>query len=266
MNMSVQKMRSSRVMPPFFAIILFWGLLMTGCAKHTGTDAASKGGGFFSWFRSGGSEGEQDEVLLSSKAMANFERGRYLLAEEQFQKVRDRYPFSPYAVLAQLRLADCKFYDGLYEEAIPLYQEFEKTHPTNEAIPYVIFQQAMSYYLLMDSPDRDQTATRKVIEISERLLRQYPDSPYTFQARRMIREARERLAESEIVVATWYIRTGQYLQAANRLETVLDLYPETKAAMNARSLLQGIEKGTYAAEVNAGEEQPSFWRRAVPFL
>ncbi len=266
MNMSAQKMRYSRAISCFFIIFFFLGLLVTGCAKHTGTDAASKGGGFFSWFRSGGSEDEQDEVFLSSKAMANFERGRYLLAEEQFQKVRDRYPFSPYAVLAQLRLADCKFYDGLYEEAIPLYQEFEKTHPTNEAIPYVIFQQAMSYYLLMDSPDRDQTATRKVIEISDRLLKQYPDSPYAFQTRRMIQEARERLAESEIVVARWYIRTDQQLQAANRLETVLDLYPETKAAMNARSLLQGQEKGTHAAEVNAGDAQPSLWRRAIPFF
>lgn len=238
-----------------------------GCAKRLGADPASGGGGILSWFRQGGSAGEEDEVTLTNKAMANFERGRYLLAEEQFQKVRDRYPFSPYAVLAQLRLADCKFYDGLYMEAIPLYQEFEKSHPTNEAIPYVIFQQAMSYYLLMDSPDRDQTASRKVIELSERLLKQYPDSPYVFQSRRMIQEARERLAESEIVVATWYLRTGQYPQAVGRLETVLDLYPETHAAMKARSLLQGHEKKTHAAKLDTGEDaRPSLLRRLVPFL
>ena len=167
------------------------------------------------------------QAQLTAKAMHYFDIGRYQLAEEEFKKIRDRYPFSPYATVAELRLADCKFYQGLYEEAIPLYEEFENLHPTNEAVPYVIFQIGSCYYKLMDTPDRDQTSTRKMIDTYNRLIKRYPESAFTLEAERRITEGRALLAEHEWVVAHWYLRTDHVPQALKRLENIVTLYPDT---------------------------------------
>jgi len=167
------------------------------------------------------------QAQLTAKAMHYFNIGRYQLAEEEFKKIRDRYPFSPYATVAELRLADCKFYQGLYEEAIPLYEEFENLHPTNEAIPYVIFQVGSCYYNLMDTPDRDQSSTHKMIDTYNRLIKRYPDSAFTIEAEKRIKEGRALLAEHEWVVAHWYLRTDHVPQALNRLLIIVTQYPDT---------------------------------------
>ncbi len=250
---------------PLLLVCLF---LLSGCAlfskKGSGSESAgSKQGGFFSWF-AGKKEPElPDEAAMAKKAMDYFNHGRYMLAEEIFQQIKDRYPFSPYATLAELRLADCKFYQGLYEEALPLYQEFEKLHPTNEAIPYVLFQEGTSYYRLMESPDRDQSATKKMIQIYERLLRRFPDSPYTHEAKKRIGQGRERLAQHEIVVAKWYFRTRHYPQARMRLLTVLEKYPDTEASRDAKKLLSKVERALARAE---GTSTESWWRRLLPIM
>ncbi len=230
--------------------------LLTGCAgKNTLKVNKSR---LASWFHSPvETKPQENEVDLSEKAMRFFIHGRYLSAQDVFQKVKDRYPFSPYASLAELRLADCKFYLKNYEEAILLYKEFEKNHPTNEAVPYVIFQEGSCYYRLMATPDRDQTYTHKLIDTYRRLLERFPNSPFGYEARIRIAEARERLAQHEIAVARWYLHTRQWPQARNRLETVLDLYPDTKATVEAERLLRKMPQE---------RETETWWRRLIPVI
>lgn len=239
--------------------LLVLACALAGCASKEG----GKQKGLFFWLHNLQPQ-EKTEAELAQEAMGHFQNGKYILAEENFQKIRDRFPFSAYATLAELRLADCKYYRGYYEEAIPLYEEFEKLHPTNEAVPYVIFQVSSCYFRLMESPDRDQTFTQKLIEVSDRLIKRFPQSPYTHEAEKRIAKAQERLAQSEMVVARWYYRTGQKAQAKRRCETVLKRYPGTLARATAEQLIERLDG---AQVVRAAEPAPpSWWRRLIPFI
>ena len=214
----------------------------------------------------------EPEAQLTAKAMHYFDIGRYLLAEEEFKKIRDRYPFSPYATVAELRLADCKYYQGLYEEAIPLYKDFENLHPTNNAIPYVIFQIGSCYYHLMDTPDRDQTSTHKMIETYTRLIRRYPNSPFTIEAQKRIKEGRALLAEHEYVVAQWYFRTDHLMQGLRRLENIVILYPDTpvyekaiKILAENKDLVEHLDDYMKTKEeTSPPEEERPWWKRLWP--
>ncbi len=241
-------------------LILFVGPYLSGCSTLGKV-----------WPFSGNQQKRQQlepvktEEKLQKEAIQYFRRGRFILAEELFQKIKDRYPFSPYAAIAELRLADCKFFQGLYEEAIPLYEEFEKLHPTHQYVPYAIFQIGTCYYRLMATPDRDQTFTHKVIETFERLLRRYPDSPYSFEAKRRIQVARERLAAHELVVAKWYIRTGQKKQALFRLKTLLERYPNTTIAGDAQQLQSQLLSSPEGKVAEIEDETSSIWKSLWPF-
>ncbi len=241
-------------------VCLVAALGLYGCAGTNKTDTNGKGKGLFGWFQDSVKPPKEDAQSLIKEAANYYSKGRYILAGEVYQKIKDRYPFSPFATLAELRIADCKFHQDLFEEAIPLYEEFEKLHPTNESVAYVIFQEGSSYYNLMSSPDRDQSNTRKMIETYQRLLKRFPDSPYTYEARKRILEGRDNLAKHEIVVAKWYLRVKQYPQAKMRLQTVLDLYPDTPARKTALRLMEKLKDVSTAAV----EDVKPWWERVLP--
>ena len=123
-----------------------------------------------SWFQS---KEEKPAQELASEGMESYKKGNYDKAIESFQKIKDWYPFSKYAILAELKIADSHFNLKAYEEAIFAYEEFENLHPRNEAIPYVIYQIGRSYYVQIDSIDCDQIFSQKALDTFNRLIKQY---------------------------------------------------------------------------------------------
>ncbi|OAG27196.1 outer membrane protein assembly factor BamD [Thermodesulfatator autotrophicus] len=243
-----------------FIVIVFLVLVLCSCGK-------SPEGGLLSWFKKSPAVESQDEELnrLIQKALEYYRKGFWEQAEESFRNIKDRYPDSPYALWAELKLADCKFFAGNYLEAIVLYEEFEKLHPTNEAIPYVIFQIATCYYKLKLPPDRDQSFTKKAIEYYERLISRFPNSPYTFEARKRIKECRESLGAHELYVAKFYYKTRRYRAAYYRLLYLLQSYPDTKAAVKARRLTaKYYPKALQETRALAEGTLKDFWGRPYP--
>ncbi len=193
--------------------------------------------------------------LMVMEGMEEFNRGKYHSALEIFQDIRDRYPFSQPGLLAELKSADCNYYLQRYIEALMLYDEFENGHPTNEAIPYVIFQKGMCHYQRIDTIDRDPAGAQDAIQAFSRLVRAYPQSPYVEEARVRIEEARDFLAKHEMYVVDFYINTKSYRQAEARLEYLLDHYAETSVVPKAEELL---------ALLKAGTPPKSRWRDWIP--
>ncbi len=195
-------------------------------------------------FGSGETETAEDSAqALAVKGMDAFNVGDYYEALQAFNEILDRFPFSSQAMLAELKAADCHYYRKEYLEAKMLYQEFEERHPTNEAIPYVMFQIGMCDFMRTDRIDRDITGAQDAIRSFSRLLRAYPDSPYSREARARIAAAREFLVNHEYFVAVFYVRTKEYSQAIHRLKYLLSMYPDSSIAPKARALLKRLEEG-----------------------
>jgi outer membrane protein assembly factor BamD len=181
---------------------------------------------------------------LASQGMDDYSVGKYFTALEYFEKILDRYPFSPEAILAELKAADCNYFMGKYPEALVQYKAFEERHPTNEAMPYVMFQKAMCNYKRIDRVDRDTVGATESIQLFKQLLRAYPDSPYTAEAKAKIKAAQEFLANHEYCVVEYYLRTEKISEAQTRLKYMLAVYPDAAIAPKAKELLGLIEAGT----------------------
>lgn len=180
---------------------------------------------------------------LAAKGMDDYTIGRYFTALEYFEEILDKYPFSPEATLAELKAADCNYFMEHYQEALVQYKAFEERHPTNEAIPYVMFQKAMCYYKRIDRIDRDTIGATESIQLFKQLLRAYPDSPYTSEAKAKIRAAQEFLANHEYFVVEFYVRTEKYSEAQSRLKYMLAVYPESTIAPKAKEMLARLDAG-----------------------
>jgi len=75
------------------------------------------------------------------------------------------------------------------------------------------------------------------------LIKAYPNSPYSAEAKIRIATATQFLADHEFFVVEYYIRTAKYDQAIVRLKYLLAMYPETDIAPKAQDLLTRIEAG-----------------------
>jgi outer membrane protein assembly factor BamD len=160
---------------------------------------------------------------------------RFMEAIERYRILKSRYPYSKYAALATLRIADCHFSEEAYIEAAAAYRLFRELYPKHEESAYAQMRIADSYYLqLPGSIDRDLDPAADAISNYEILLKQYPQFKDKELAQNRIKELRQKLAEKEDYVGNFYFIREFYNSSAARYRNLLDRYPE--AGLNERAL------------------------------
>ena len=209
-------------MKKIFLISLVSMLLFTGCA-------------FFQ------SKAQKSVEELVNDGMEDFEDGKYRNAIKSFETLKDWYPFSKYAILAELKIGDSYYHLKEYEQAIFAYEEFENLHPRNDAIPYVLYQIGRSYFDQMDTVDRDQSSTRKALETFDRLIKTFPENEYARKAKAHQTQCYKILAGHDLYVGMFYYKNKHYKAALNRFKSVLSNYPDVGVHQFALMLLPECE-------------------------
>jgi outer membrane protein assembly factor BamD len=181
---------------------------------------------------------DQPPDVLAQEGIKDLKKKNYDDAIETFEMVRDRYPYSDQALLAQIKVADAYYYKKKFEEAVQAYKEFEKLHPTNNAVPYCIFREGLCYYRLRSTIDRDQTYTQKAIEEFKRLKQKFPNSEYTVKADQYLGRCRKDLAEHEFYVAEFYYTTKRYQAAIDRYQGLIQDYPDFPKNAEAKERIE----------------------------
>jgi outer membrane protein assembly factor BamD len=157
---------------------------------------------------------------LYQQAVEYYQDGSYKKSVEIFQRLKEEYPLSQLAILAEMGIADSYFSGKDYFEAELAYLEFLNLHPTNENLPYVMYQIGMCHFNQMDTLDRDQSETFKALKEFERLTARFPGSKFSFLAEKMIRECKRILGEKEFYVGEFYFNIKQYRAALRRFEKI----------------------------------------------
>ena len=206
-----------------FIWVLCLVLLVSGCA----------------WF--GEENVEKPALDLIQDGVEAYDKGHYQEAIKNFEQLKDWYPFSKYAMLAELRIADSHYHQQQYPEAVQAYEEFEQLHPRNEAIPYIIYQIGQCYFEQIDTEDRDQTSAQKALETFQRLVRQHPGDPYAQKAMSHIQICYQSLAAHDFYVGMFYYRDQRYKAAKQRFLSVITKYPDTGVHYKAMLYLADCE-------------------------
>ncbi len=161
---------------------------------------------------------------LYSRGAAEFQKSNYYndykKAREYFMRVKEEYPLHNLAILAEIGIADCHYSDKEYMEAENAYNDFITLHPTNENVPYALYQIGMCHYNQIDAIDRDQTSAIKAKKEFEKLVSRHPDSKFAIMAEKLIHECKQKLAEAEFYVGHFYFKQKKYQAALARFETI----------------------------------------------
>jgi len=197
---------------------------------------------------------EQKSSYLESVKL-NYDAGIEALKKEDYDKaigyfqfVRSKYPFSQYASLSDLKIADAKFAQKKWLDAAASYQVFIRLHPRHEEVAYATYRVGVSYFhaipsdffLLPKVTSRDQSFTKEALSAIERFIVQFPASPYIEDALDKQKLLFSYLAQHNEFIAAYYARRGRYLAAVDRYLLVEELYPETNESAGALYKAAGI--------------------------
>ncbi|MCD6184170.1 MAG: outer membrane protein assembly factor BamD [Deltaproteobacteria bacterium] len=185
---------------------------------------------------------EKSAQELADIGTKEFSKGNYSYAIKHFENLKDWYPFSNLAILAEMKIADSHYKLKDYEEAVLAYEQFESLHPRNEKIPYVLYQIARCYYDRVGTIDRDQTPARNALHAFNRLLKQFPETSYLGQSKVYIAKCLQSLAENEFYVGYFYFKSKQYKAALYRFKAVISDYPDVGVNWRALQYIVLCEK------------------------
>jgi outer membrane protein assembly factor BamD len=157
---------------------------------------------------------------LYQQGLEEYREGGYKRSVELFQRVKEEYPLSPLAIMAEMGIADAYFSGKQYLEANLAYSEFLNLHPTNENLPYVMYQIGMCHFNEITTIDRDQSEAFKALKEFDRLMVRFPGSKFSFMAEKMIRDCRKTLGEQEFYVGEFYFNIKEYRAALHRFEKI----------------------------------------------
>jgi len=174
-----------------------------------------------------GGTSEPDKFLFD-KGTEALNKKKWLTAREFFKQVVETYTQSAYRPDAKLGVGDTYLGEGTAESivlAINEFREFLSFYPTNRRADYAQYKLALAHFRQMRNPQRDQTETREAVKEFQTFVDRYPNSSLIAEGRAKLREAKDRLDESDYLVGYFYYRVRWYPGAIDRFKDVLKQDP-----------------------------------------
>lgn len=170
----------------------------------------------------------------SNSAQGKYEYGLALAKAErmeeaivEFQDIKNKFPYSRYATLSELAIADVHFQRESYVEAQGAYEVFKSLHPKHPQSDLVTYRLGLSLFKQLPSTiDRDLSVAHRAINYFSQVSRYYPTSEYIKPSLEKRTEALKMLASKELYIADFYFKKENYKSALKRYEDGLSTYAD----------------------------------------
>ncbi len=170
---------------------------------------------------------EKPIASLYDDAMSKLSGKEYKAAAKSFEDVERQHPYSTWAVKAQLMAAYAYYQGGKFDDAVVAADRFIELYPANSDVPYAYYLRALCYYEQISDVARDQKMTLLAREALNEVVKRFPDSEYTRDARLKIDLTTDHLAGKEMEIGRYYQQHGAWLAAINRFQVVADKFQTT---------------------------------------
>jgi outer membrane protein assembly factor BamD len=165
---------------------------------------------------------------------------RFSTAGDQFAAVEQNYPYSTWAVNAQLMSGYSLYLQNKYTDAIGTLDRFIQLHPAHRDIAYAYYLRALCYYEQIADIARDQKGTEQAMNALREVVTRYPDTSYARDAKLKIDLCFDHLAGKEMEIGRYYQKQNLYTAAIGRFQRVVDDFQTTNHVPEALARLTEV--------------------------
>ncbi|WP_339047020.1 outer membrane protein assembly factor BamD [Candidatus Mesenet endosymbiont of Phosphuga atrata] len=176
---------------------------------------------------------EKTEAQLYKEATDLAKNKKYKQAIKVFQEVEDLYPFSDWAIKAQLQSATANYDSGNYSKAAALLDEYVYMYPNDQDIAYVYYLRILSYYAQIDNIKREQKVAYTTLELLKEYMQIFPTSQYSSILEKKMDSVIDHVAAYELSVGKFYLKRGHYISAIKRFEEIENNYSDSNYTTEA---------------------------------
>jgi outer membrane protein assembly factor BamD len=162
---------------------------------------------------------------------------RFSTAGDQFNAVEQNYPYSTWAVNAQLMSGYSNYLQNKYTDAIGILDRFIQLHPAHRDIAYAYYLRSLCYYEQIADIQRDQKGTEQAMNALREVVTRFPDTTYARDAKLKIDLCFDHLAGKEMEIGRYYQKQHLYEAAIGRFQRVVDDFQTTNHAPEALARL-----------------------------
>jgi outer membrane protein assembly factor BamD len=180
-------------------------------------------------------------------AKENMDAGSYERAIKGLERVEGLAAGTLLAQQSQLDLAYLYWKTTEKAQAQSTIDRFIKLNPSSTALDYALYLRGvinfnddlglLGSFAGQDLSERDQRAARDAWQAFKQLVEQFPNSRYTPDAKQRMNYIVNSLASYEVHVASYYLRRGAYVAAANRAQQAITEFQQSPAVEEALFIL-----------------------------
>ena len=170
---------------------------------------------------------EQTVEALYNSAVNALEQEQYTIATERFDEVERQHPYSKWATKSQIMSAYSLYMSNKYDEAILALERYIDLHPSSKDTPYAYYLKGLTYYEQISDVGRDQLMTERASSSFAELIKRFPESEYTRDAKIKFELTNDHMAGKEMDVGRYYLNRKMYTAAINRFQLVVDKFQTT---------------------------------------
>ena len=174
-------------------------------------------------------ETKQDLEMISAykEAYKALDEDDPYFAAKKFLEAELLFPQSEWAPRSVLLASYSYYMQNYYSEAITNLERYLKTYPTDKNLSYAHYLIAMCYYETIEDEKRDSAPLIKAKSKFEYVVKNYPDTDFTLDAKFKLGLIQDVLASKEMYLGRHYIKKEKWIAAINRFQTVIKEYDQT---------------------------------------
>lgn len=195
-----------------------------------------------------------DDYFKKMTAKQIFNGAEEALADEDYSKaihyyeaLDSMYPFSDYSEQGLLDAIYAYYENGDVALSAATADRFIHLYPRGQHVDYAYYMKGLADFdqtrgtlskvLPLDVSYRDPGTQLQAYSDFAILVQRYPDSPYTPDANQRMIFLRNMFAQSELNIATFYMKRKMYAAAANRSSYIVENYPQAPQTKKALVIL-----------------------------
>ena len=183
-------------------------------------------------------------------------------AQEMFEGIVKKAPFSRWAPLAQFNIGQAMEKQGKYVEALGAYQQVIVRYPTDPIADDAQYQ--IGYVRLKEhrQGSYDRASADKAREAFEDFVSRYPDSEKVPQARENAKTLSGSQTKGTLDIAKFYDKTKNYRAAVIYYNDVIKTQPDTPESTYAKTRISALKEKVGEDALRAGPERAETGARA----
>ena len=170
----------------------------------------------------------EDQMIVAYKeGKRALEEGDALFASKKFNEAEMLFPQSNWAPRASLMSAYALYSQDYFDDAIFNLERHIINYPLDKNLDYAHYLIAICYFEQLYDEKKDLGPLRKARSKFEYILKNYPQTDFSIDAKFKLGLIIDQLAAKEMYVGRYYMKTEKWIAAINRFQFVVKNYEQT---------------------------------------